>query len=257
MRTRPGGPGPRLPLLALMHPREQTPWVLAALALGLAASATAMRVAGLPLWGATALLLALLLIPGALKWRADARRYGPTATLLGVLLAAQGSHAIEHIVQWAQYHLLHWSARAATGLLSPANAEWVHFVWNWLVLLAVVALIRGGMRNGWAWLLLAWAAAHTFEHSYLMARHLMVLSELGQLGVGGVSAQGLPGILGRDGWLARSELTRGTFLCRLPGLTTASRLDVHFWWNVGETALLLLAGHIYLRGAWAPPRKGA
>jgi hypothetical protein len=82
-----------------------------------------------------------------------------------------------------------------------------------------------------------------------------VLNELGQLGVTGITAQGLPGILGRDGWLARSELTRGTFLCNLPGLTTASRLDVHFWWNVGETALLLLAGHSYLRGAWAPLRK--
>jgi hypothetical protein len=154
-----------------------------------------------------------------------------------------------------QFHVLHWTARASSGLLSPANAEWVHFVWNWLVLITVVALMRGGMRGVWTWALLAWSAAHTFEHTYMFVRHLIVLHELGQLGVGGIPAQGLPGILGRDGWLVRSELTRGTFLCNLPGLTTANRLDVHFWWNVGETALLLLAGHTYLRGAWALPRK--
>lgn len=247
--------GPRLPVLALLHPREQTPAVLAALALGVVAGAAGMRLAGLPLWGATALLLGLLLIPGALKWRADARRHGRTTMLLSMLLAAQGFHAVEHIAQWLQFYVLHWSLRASSGLLSPANAEWVHFVWNWLVLLAVIALVRGGVRGPWAWLLLAWAAAHTVEHTYMFVRHLMILGELGQLGVSGITAQGLPGILGRDGWLARSELTRDTFLCRLPGLTTASRLDVHFWWNVGETALLLPAGHAYLRGAWASPRK--
>lgn len=251
----PFGGRPALPLLDLLHPRELTPAVIGALALGLLAGAAAMRVAGVPLWGAAALVLALLLVPGALKWRADARRYGLTAMLLSALLAAQGFHAVEHILQWVQYHLLGWSLRASTGLLSPANAEWVHFVWNWLVLLVVIALVRGGMRNAWAWLLLAWASAHTLEHTYLMVRHLLVLGELGQLGVRGITAQGLPGVLGRDGWLAKSALTRGTFLCNLPGLTTASRLDVHFWWNVGETALLLLAGHSYLRGAWAPPRK--
>jgi hypothetical protein len=61
-----------------------------------------------------------------------------------------------------------------------------------------------------------------------------------------VTAQGLPGVLGRDGWLARSPASQGTFLCRLPGLTTATRLDVHFWWNIGEITLLLLAGNTFL-----------
>ena len=54
--------------------------------------------------------------------------------------------------------------------------------------------------------------------------------------------------VGRDGWLARSELTRGTWICTIPGLTTAVRLDVHFWWNAIEMTLLLIAGHVYLRG---------
>ena len=78
-----------------------------------------------------------------------------------------------------------------------------------------------------------------------MARYVMVLQDLRTLGVANVAAQGLPGILGRDGWLATSAVTQGTFICRMPGLTTAVRLDVHFWWNIGETTLLLLAGNRY------------
>ena len=35
-----------------------------------------MRWLGLPLWAATALVLALLLPPPILKWRVDRRRYG-------------------------------------------------------------------------------------------------------------------------------------------------------------------------------------
>jgi hypothetical protein len=81
----------------------------------------------------------------------------------------------------------------------------------------------------------------------MFVRYLAVLDEMKQFGVTSVTAQGLPGFLGRDGWLAKSDATRGTFLCSLPGLATAPRLDVHFWWNVGETALLLIAGNSFMR----------
>ena len=81
----------------------------------------------------------------------------------------------------------------------------------------------------------------------MLARYLKLEQELQRLGAPFVSAQGLPGNLGRDGWLARSPTTEGTFLCRLPGLTTATRLDVHFWWNTGEMTLLLAAAHTFLR----------
>ena len=40
---------------------------------------------------------------------------------------------------------------------------------------------------------------------------------------------------------------RGTFLCTLPGVTTAMRLDVHFWWNLVEMLLLIGAGELFLR----------
>ncbi len=236
-----------IPLLTLLHPRNQTPLLVLVGIGGLALGRAAMIWLQWPLWAATLLLLALLLVPGIAKWHEDARRFGRVAMLLSILLATQGFHGVEHLLQWAQYHLLNWDIRLANGLLSPANAEWVHFIWNWLVLVAVVVLIAGSVRNVFAWALLLWALAHTIEHTYMFIRYLQVMQELQQLGISGVSAQGLPGLLGRNGWLAQSQITQGTFLCTLPGVTTAPRLDVHFWWNVGETVLLVCTAHVFMR----------
>jgi len=239
---------PRLfPLLSLLHPRQHTRLVLASLGVGLLVSYTAVALGMLPLWAATALVLAILLPAGLLKWHDDYRRYGTTAVTLSILVTTQGLHTVEHIVQWIQYHLFYLTMRQSNGLLSPANSEWVHFVWNWLVLAAVVLLLRSGMRGSWIWLLLAVALFHTVEHTYTFVRYQIILRELTAMDVLNVTAQGLPGIVGRDGWLARSEWTRGTWICSLPGLTTAVRLDIHFWWNTLEMALLLVAGHRHLR----------
>jgi hypothetical protein len=237
----------RFPVLALLNPGRLAPAVAVSLAAGLAAGWAVYRYFNLPLWVITMVVLLALLPVGIVKWREDRRRYGATVMLLSIILVTQGVHTIEHIVQWAQYYLLLMPARQSTGLLSAANAEWVHFVWNWGVLLVVLALVRGGVRNFWTALLLGVTIAHTLEHTYLFVRHLIVLSELQQLNVYTVRAQGLAGIFGRDGWLARSPATQGTFLCTLPGLTTAMRLDVHFWWNVIEMALLLGAGTVFLK----------
>ncbi|MGQ9892994.1 MAG: hypothetical protein ACUVSY_04280 [Roseiflexus sp.] len=49
---------------------------------------------------------------------------------LSILLALQGFHTVEHIAQWIQYHILRWPSFLSNGLLSAANSEWVHFVWN-------------------------------------------------------------------------------------------------------------------------------
>lgn len=247
MRARPASLVGSLPLLQLLHPRRYTRAALISLAVGLALGILTMQYAGVQRWVATAIVLVVMLPVGVLKFRDDRRLYGTTVMLLSILLTSQGAHTIEHIVQWVQYHLLFWTMRQSNGLLSAANAEWVHFVWNWGVLLMVVALVWGGMRNFWAYVLLGITVAHTFEHTYLFIRHLQVLGELQTLGVTTVTAQGLPGILGRDGWLARSVFTQGTFLCSIPGLTTATRLDVHFWWNVIEMSLLMAAGHVWLR----------
>lgn len=244
------------PILEVLNPREQTPWVFTALLAGMVIASLGMQWLGWPFWAAVAAMLGALLVPGVFKWRADQRRYGATVMGLSFLLAAQGFHSVEHIAQWMQYHVLGWEARWSVGLLSPANSEWVHFVWNTIVVVIVAVLVARGVRNGWAWALLAWALAHTLEHTYLFVRYLLILRELDGLGVTNITAQGLPGFFGQDGWLARSAALCGPFLSRLPGLTTANRIDVHFWWNTGELALLLLAAHTYLRTA-LPARQPA
>ena len=235
------------PLVRLLHPKQHTRFVLISLAIGLIASYTAVALGWLPLWGATAMTLLILLPAGVLKWHNDRRRYGTTLMILSILLTVQGLHTVEHLIQWTQYHILYWTMRQSNGLLSPANAEWVHFIWNWLVLIVVVVLMARGMRNGWMWVLLTMAALHTVEHSYTFIRYQMILRELTAMDVLNATAQGLPGIIGRDGWLARSEWTRGTWICTIPGLTTAVRLDIHFWWNVLEMTSLVIAGHYFLR----------
>src|SRR5205814_7145202 len=121
---------PRVPLLDLLNLREQRRPFALGLALGLALAAGAMRWLALPLWAATALVLALLIPPAIVKWRADARRYGRIAMAICILVMAQGFHTLEHLAQWYQYHILRWPSFASGGLISTLNAEWVHFIWN-------------------------------------------------------------------------------------------------------------------------------
>jgi hypothetical protein len=242
------------PVLVLLHPRRATRLLLLALTIGLIAGGLLVALAGLPLWGATTVAVGLLLYPAIRKWRDDLARWGAGVMVLSVLLVLQGFHTVEHIAQYIEYHLLGWLPKESSGLISAANVEWVHFAWNWSVLLIVAYLIwTARMRNVWAWLLLIWATAHTLEHTYLFVRYLQTVQLLEAQGSSTSFAQGLPGIIGRDGWLATSGVsTPGIgLICRLaPPLVTTLRLDVHFWWNVGETTLLLLAAHTHLRRLW-------
>lgn len=235
-----------IPLWQLLNPRQYTRWVLLSLVVGTLLGWALAIFIGAPLWMSTFVVLLVLLPVGIQKWRDDRARYGSLVMLLSIVLTTQGVHTIEHFAQWTQYHILYYTMRQSNGLLSPANAEWVHFVWNWIVLLVVAILVVGGLRNFWGWLLLAVAIVHTFEHTYLFVRYLGVLRELRELGIDDVTAQGLAGIVGRDGWLARCSITQLAFVRRIPGLTTANRIDVHFWYNAIEMSFLLLAGHRYL-----------
>ncbi len=235
------------PIIKLLNPRHLAPAVIASIAVGFAAAWLVVAQLALPLWMATLVFLLVMLPVGIFKWRDDLRRYGKTSMLVSILLVAQGTHTIEHVTQFVQYYLLNLPARQSNGLLSPANSEWVHFVWNWLVLITVLLLIKGGVRNFWAFMLLGIAIGHTFEHTYMFVRYQIVLDQLNVLCVPNVTAQGLPGILGRDGWLARSDVTQSTFIGSLPGLTTAMRIDVHFWWNIAEMLTFAAAAHVFLR----------
>jgi hypothetical protein len=199
--------------------------------------------AEMPVWAATSVGLAVAVPFAALKWWEDWQRWGAGVAVLSVLLAMQGFHTVEHAVQLVQYHWLKWPAFQSSGLIAAANAEWVHFTWNWLVVATFVYLMHQGMRSPWAWAMLIWSVAHGIEHTYLLIRFYEALAELRSLGVMDAGlVQGLPGILGRDGWLAFSDLCG-----RIPGLTTADRIDVHFWWNAGEITLLALAALPFLR----------
>lgn len=232
-------------LTTLLHPRRRVNVLGWGLAIALLL-ALVLRVIGLPLWFATVVGLLTIAGPLSLKWLDDQDEFGRPLMVLSVLVFAQGFHGIEHIVQWVQFHMLRMPAKLSSGLISPLNAEIIHFAWNWLILLTVGYLVAKGMRNPWAWLLLAWAAAHTFEHSYLFMHYVQS---------GG--AQGLPGILGAGGWLNRTanQQPAVAFICNLaPALKTAPRLDVHFWWNVGETALLMLAARTTLRHGQLQPK---
>lgn len=232
----------RWPVLMLLYPRERMPLWLSMLVLALLAWGVAVWQAGMPIWGATTLALALLLAPVALKWRDDLVRYGPVVMILSVLLFTQGFHTIEHVTQAVQYYLLNWSPFRSSGLISSLNVEWVHFSWNWIVVGGILYLMKHGMRNRWAWLLLAWAVAHSLEHTYLFVRYLQVKQALLEFGLSEPAvAQALPGILGRDGLLSQG------FYCKIPGITTSSRITIHFWWNAGEMTLLLLAANRFLR----------
>jgi hypothetical protein len=226
-----GKPEPRS-LLMLIHPRQRGRVLAWGVGIGLLL-ALGLLAFDVPLWLATLVVLGAIAGPLSLKWLDDQDQFGKPLMVLSMLVFAQGFHGIEHIMQWLQFHVFNMPAKQSSGLISPLNAEIVHFTWNWLVLLTVGYLVARGMRNPWAWLLLIWAAAHTFEHSYLFMHYIQS---------GG--AQGLPGILGRGGWLNRSANAQPAvaFICNLaPAVKTATRLDVHFWWNVGETVLLMLA----------------
>jgi hypothetical protein len=140
----------RFPVLALLNPGRLASVVAASFVAGLAAGLAGFEFLGLPRWSIAAIVLLALLPVGVVKWRADRRRYGLTVMLLSIILVTQGVHTIEHITQWLQYYILYLPARQSTGLVSAANAEWVHFVWNWVVLIVVLGLVRGGVRNFWA-----------------------------------------------------------------------------------------------------------
>ncbi len=232
-----------LSLLLLLHPRDDTRLFIGLSSTGVLLSIVAIRWLDLPLWGATLLTLSFVLYPALRKWRADGQRWGRHIMVLSILLATQGFHMLEHLVQWGQYHLLGWPPKAASGLISPLNAEIIHFTWNWAVLLTVIYVLWAGLRNRWLWLLLVWAAAHTAEHTYLFLNYVAEVERLARLGLPLRGAQGLPGIVGKGGWLASHAASARplAFLCTsAPVLRDAPRLDVHFWWNVGEISLLLV-----------------
>ena len=229
-------------VLDLLSFRQRRSLAAFFLAVATLVSGYAVYGAGLPIWGATVMFVGVIALPVALKWWDDLQQWGLPAFLLSALLMLQGFHFLEHAVQMVQYYLYDRPPGYSLGLISALNIEWVHFLWNVIVLALTFFLWQRGLRGFWGWALLIWTTLHTLEHAYLIVRYLQISSELTTLGLSGFGvSQALPGILGRDGLLAENGLCGF-----IPGLTTLPRVAIHFVWNLGETVLLLIAAQYCL-----------
>lgn len=135
-----------------------------------------------------------------------------------VLVVTQVGHFGEHICQMVQIHLLHRTGPAARGVIGVLDVEWVHFIWNTWVLIAVLALLIPYARNGWLWVTVLLAGWHGIEHAYIMSVYLST----------GVA--GTPGLLSNGG--------------RIGGGLPLTRPDLHFFYNLIETIPLVI-GFVY------------
>lgn len=236
-------PSTSIHLLDLARLRHRTLLFFAAAALALAVSGYVVTRSGMPTWGGTLIFLGVMAVPVGLKWRDDFVAWGSAVMVLSVLLVLQGFHTVEHVVQAVQFYYLQRPGIGSQGLISSLNIEWVHFIWNWLAAAAVYSLFARGMRGVWGWLLLFWVTAHSLEHSYMLVKYIQMKGAVFGLTMDCFPVgQALPGVLGRDGWLA----TNYPISRLIPGLASLPRVMIHFNWNLGEMTLLFLAARASL-----------
>jgi hypothetical protein len=183
---------------------------------------------GWPIWGvglatvvpwAPMFLLDVARIYYAYQWLA----------LFYTLLITQSGHFLEHVAQMVQIHLLGLGGADARGIFGALDIEWVHFVWNTWVLVALLVLVCRFRFNRWLWLTLALSTWHEVEHAYLFWTYLST----------GMS--GTPGLLAQGGAIA--------------GGLPISRPDLHFLYNLLETAPLLLAFFSQVQRVGAQDRR--
>ena len=145
----------------------------------------------------------------------------PWIAALGFLAVSQTVHLLEHVAQMVQIHLLHLSGANAQGIVGQLNIEWVHFIWNVLVLVTLLALLPHFRTNPWLIAVTPLAAWHFVEHSVMIATYV------------GTGVSGSPGLLSSGGLL-------------FGGLPIA-RPDLHFLYNLLETGPLLVAWLMEIR----------
>jgi hypothetical protein len=147
----------------------------------------------------------------------------PWIALLGFLAFSQSAHLLEHVAQMIQIHVLHLSGANAQGIVGQLNIEWVHFIWNAVVLAALLVLLTHFRANPWLIAVTPLAAWHFVEHSVMIATYI------------GTGVAGTPGLLSSGGLV-------------FGGLPLA-RPDLHFLYNLVETIPLLFAWAVELRSA--------
>ncbi len=167
-----------------------------------------------PLWGiALATLLPWIpLFTAEMVWT---YRHYHWLALFYVLVATQGGHFLEHVVQMVQIHVLGLSGLAARGVFGALDIEWVHFIWNSWVLTAVLLLLYRFRSNAWLWATGILAGWHELEHVVIMAGYLRT------------HMPGGPGLLARGGLVG--------------GGLPLTRPDLHFLYNLIETTPLVIA----------------
>ncbi len=145
----------------------------------------------------------------------------PWLALLSLLALSQTLHLFEHVAQMIQIHILGLSGAAAQGIVGQLNIEWVHFIWNAWVLVALLVLLPRFHANLWLLATVLLAGWHLAEHAVIMATYLRT----------GVT--GTPGLLAAGGLLA--------------GGLPLARPDLHFLYNLAETIPLLLGWRVELK----------
>jgi hypothetical protein len=134
-----------------------------------------------------------------------------------VLLVAQSVHFTEHIAQMVQIHLLGLSGSQAHGIIGVLDFEWTHFLFDagFVPICVYTLFVMYRKSNPWLWALLPIVTWHMAEHIAIMNFYLRT------------------GIVGSPGLLARGGAIAG-------GLPI-TRPDLHFFYNLAEETLIVLA----------------
>ncbi len=137
------------------------------------------------------------------------------------LLLAQTGHLLEHVAQMVQIHALGLTGSDARGVIGQLDIEWVHFAWNAAVVVLLGILLFHFRSNRWLVAAGVFAAWHLVEHDVIMMSFLAT------------GIPGSPGLLAAGGSIG--------------GGLPISRPDLHFLYNVVETALIAVAYRSRLR----------
>lgn len=143
------------------------------------------------------------------------RRMSMPQIFFALLLVAQAGHLIEHLVQLVQLYAWGIPKQHAHGIVGALDIEWVHFIWNLLVLAVVILIAYWFRSNPWVMLALILASWHQIEHIYILITYLTT----------GVS--GSPGLLSRGGIIG--------------GGLALPRPILHFVYNFVEMVPLVIA----------------
>lgn len=211
--------------------RVFTPTIAALL---VAAPTTAAFVGYASDWPASTTALAALLPLNVLvvtQVVATQRACGLWLAFFAVVTLPQLGHFGEHLGQMTQIHMLDAAPPKAHGAVGALDVEWVHFIWNGWVLVGVAILTHRFRSNPWLWVGLVVAAWH-------MTEHVAIMVDFWRTGVAGD-----PGLLAKGGAIG--------------GGVDLIRADLHFLYNLAETAPLVAAYAWQLRRNSRTPDRAA